>query len=559
MAHRYWRIDVSATNGDAYARVGELAFRVSSGSANLCTGGAPIKTAEFAASGDNSALAAFDGLPATAWAATSPAGIGYDLVTAADVGHVTITARNDSYGPGGAPKDFTVRYSDDNVTFTTMWSVTNQTAWAQGEVRTFTYLIPVGVTGGGGRVAIAVDIIVTGALGVTGSGGSVSGIASSPVVGPLKVTGAGAGVTATADVFRDGAYPLGKRELTSDFLGRRTSNVSTTKRPDAITFDYLTTFSLGPIDIGDLTQGVINRPWYVRADNASKTIYIARSNDTNTAWLPETILFTWVGDAISEIDLSFEQAGRPVVCAERTVLGNKEVWLYWYKPFASAFVFEKFDNGRTPRIVLDNPPDITNSDVEFFYLKPTVGLVYRTQRDAYAVVRTTPHVDEVDWYLEDVFYTNNWRVSLLLVKHNPGGQYVKKRMETALMPVFFIPNTEGMAVGMSLTSLEDRVTLYLVAQDYDAISAGVSLTTIDDRITLIFHTLYDSDGMTEGLSISSIADTVTLFFHTLYDTDGIQSPMTLTSINDAVILFLHTLYDTDGIQNPISILSIDDS
>jgi hypothetical protein len=354
-------------------------------------------------------------------------------------------------------------------------------------------------------------------------------------------------------------YPLGKRELSADFAGVLSGNLSLTKRPDALTFDYLTAFSLGPVAQGDSSLGPINRPWYVRADNATKTVFIARANDSNDGWEAETALFVWVGNDINEVDFAFEQAGRPVVCAERTIGGAKEIWLYWYKPFAAAFVFEKFDDGRTPRLVLDNPPDQSNSDVEFFYLKTAVGLVVRTQREAYAIAHATPHVEEVDWYLEDVFHTNNWRVALLLVKRNPGGQYVKKRMETALMPVFFTPNAGGFTVGGELLSIEDRVTLIKVTQDYDGFATGVGLTSIDDHALFIFHTLFDTDGYQSPIALQSVDDHTILLYHTLYDKDGIQTPVVLNSITDAVVLILHTLYDKDGFQAPISLQSIDDS
>jgi hypothetical protein len=354
-------------------------------------------------------------------------------------------------------------------------------------------------------------------------------------------------------------YPLGIRELSADFGGIKTGNLSLLKRPDALTFDYLTAFSLGPVALGDSSQGPIARPWYVRADNATKTVYTAKANDTNDGWEAEQVLFVWVGNDINEVDFAFEQAGRPVVTAERTIAGVSEIWLYWFKPFLGAFTFEKFDNGRTPRLVLDNPPDTANSDVEFFYLKTGVGLVVRTQREAYAVAHATPHVEETDWYLEDVFYTNSWRVALLLVKHNPGGQYVKKRMETALMPVFFTPVVDAMTVGGDLLSLEDRITLIKVTQDYDALTNGVGISSIDDHALFIFHTLYDTDGMTGSVGFQSIDDHTVLLFHTLYDKDGIQLPFAINSLDDRTVLFFHTLYDKDGIQLPISIQSIDDS
>ena len=142
-AHGWCRVRVTANNGDTgYVRIGTLVMRSVPGGANLCFG--PIAqywNTQFAVSGDNSASVAFDANPATAWAgsktfAGGPA-IGYHFAAAAEIVEVLITARADSFGPGGAPKDFTIESSDDGVTWTAEWSVVNETAWAQGETRTF--------------------------------------------------------------------------------------------------------------------------------------------------------------------------------------------------------------------------------------------------------------------------------------------------------------------------------------------------------------------------------------------------------------------------------------
>lgn len=137
-AHTWWRVVVTATNGDTYARIGELALKSVVGGTNLCTGGTIYKSTEFATSGDNSAAAAFDNNPATAWAGTTPApAIGYNLTAAADIVQVVITARNDSFGPSGAPQSFNVEYSDNGTAWTLAWQIANQTAWTAGEVRAF--------------------------------------------------------------------------------------------------------------------------------------------------------------------------------------------------------------------------------------------------------------------------------------------------------------------------------------------------------------------------------------------------------------------------------------
>lgn len=355
-------------------------------------------------------------------------------------------------------------------------------------------------------------------------------------------------------------YPLGKRELTADFnKGVLASNLSTTKRPDALTFDYLRAFSLGPKAIGDLSGGIINRPWYVRADNDEKVVYVARANDTNTAWDDEVSLFSFTGEILNEIDFAFEQNGRHVVCAERTISGTKEVWLYWYDPSVPGFVFVKFDDGRTPRVVLDNPLDITNSDVQFFYLKPDTGLVVRTQRDTYDIAVVTTHVEETDWYLEDVFYTNNWRIAAILVQHTEAGLYNKKRMETTLMSVFLGAEDNKIKADVAVVSIMDKEVLLRRASSIDLFKTGVDITSIDIHDLFIYATLYDIDKFLSALSVSTISDKVVKTFHTLYGIDLFSMSMIISSMSDVEIILRHTLFDKDAFNAGISFTSIDNS
>lgn len=361
----------------------------------------------------------------------------------------------------------------------------------------------------------------------------------------------------------DPNYPLGRRELQADFdaavpgLGE---GLSTTRRPDALTFDYLRAFSLGPRDVADLTNGPTARPWYVRCDNVVKKVFVARANDANTAWEVETELFSFVGDILNEIDVAFEQQGRPVVCAERTVAGVNEIWLYWFKPSAGTFVFEKITDGRTPRVLLDNPPDTTNSDIELFYLKPASGLFYRVQRETYAMEHATPHTEETAWFLEDVFYTVNWRVACILSQRGAGGVYAKKRLETTLMPVF-LKGEAASTASVAMVTIDEVVALIVLSQDsldFAETTPTVVMQSIIDELPLIFHTLFDHDESTPSVEMRSMDDVSVQIFHTLFDHD--ESAPTLPvmqSINDVVAVISHTLFDHDESTPAVAFLSID--
>jgi hypothetical protein len=138
----YWLVLVERTqNFGDLPRIGEIVFRATSGGASLNAGGTPIFTSQFASSGDNSAAAAFDGNAATAWAAANSNGsngVGLQLAAASPVLEVVITARNDGFGPNGAPIQMRILSSTDNVSWITEWMILTPATWAAGTARTFT-------------------------------------------------------------------------------------------------------------------------------------------------------------------------------------------------------------------------------------------------------------------------------------------------------------------------------------------------------------------------------------------------------------------------------------
>lgn len=412
-----------------------------------------------------------------------------------------------------------------------------------GDVYAFTFSPPLVATAGG-----ASGVIV----------GAIENI------GTLAVAAGGASASGEFGHFEDNPYPLGRREAQADFVGHRTGNVSITKRPDAISFDYLTSFSMGPRAFGDISTGATDRPWRVRADNALKQVFLAKTDDTGTAWMAETLLFSFAGVDIEEIDLAFDQSGNALVCMERNsgAGGAKEVWLYWFKPTAGMFVLEMLEAGRTPRILLDNPPDPTNSDVILFYLKTGVGLVYRVQREVYAVVHATPHIIEPDWYVEDAFYTKGYRVAVFL-SHHSGKTYGKKRLETTLMPVF-IQHEDLKMFGWAVNGTLVR-TLIIFTDDpaYAGNAAGPMLQeyftmggTLGGANTLagnvIFHTLYDIPALQFGGGLSddgALTDPgITFLTHDLYDIEEftLGAGVALGTLAGSVIF--HDLYDKDSFK-----------
>lgn len=156
---------------------------------------------------------------------------------------------------------------------------------------------------------------------------------------------------------------VGPREFLADFdtLTHVKQLATLTRRPDAVAPDYLIAHTMGPVNIGDPFSGARNRPW--RASVHDNGVWIARANDAMTAWEAETLLFSYLGEPIVEMDVAFEQLARVVVAAERA----NEIWIYWFDPILGDFIFQNFGEGRNPRCLLDNPNDPAESDVIVFY------------------------------------------------------------------------------------------------------------------------------------------------------------------------------------------------
>lgn len=275
-------------------------------------------------------------------------------------------------------------------------------------------------------------------------------------------------------------YRLGRHDFQADFVGETTDNVTLTHRPDAIAFDSMTAFSLGPVEDGDVSENITSWAWYIRADNDAKIVYIARETDDRTDWRPEIPLFAFVGMNLIEVDLAFEQAGRPLVCASRAtgLAGAREVWLYWFNPVGSAFEFASFGQGRTPRCLIDNPLDANDSDIMVFYVNDTVGGVcFRQQRDRYAIEYVTPFMGGAesspgvflppvaDIYVEDVIRTSDNRLVVLCSGHKLG-RYQFHKLVSGLYP-FFLPEEAWTEHSPSLESAELIFTLLIVTDPSD--------------------------------------------------------------------------------------------
>lgn len=309
---------------------------------------------------------------------------------------------------------------------------------------------------------------------------------------------------------------------------------SLTKRPDAISVDYLTGFAVGPQQIGDPSEGLLNRVWRVRATPSE--VWVSRANDENTAWEAEVLLFSYSGLSIVEVDLAFDQNGAVTVCAERyTGAGTTpEVWLYWLDSRLSAYVFVAICPGRTPRILLDDPQFVEESDLLLFYVSdPNNAVEFRYGRDYYTEVFTTPLVGSSGLFLEEVALAQDRRLHVLYGRHDPvAGQYSIQPLESAPYPVHA---DDGLAPASRLLGL-DLITYVMVVEDLDSIKSDgriASLSIIDLLVLLgpegpLYYTSTESVKGTGRLQSLTKVDLVIIY--TAFDLESVKGNGRLQSL-----------------------------
>ena len=151
LSFRYWRLHATANNGNgSYLSIQEIEMRLSLGGADACavqSGPSATVLASSEANSSNAAWMAFDNTLGTSnkWTPNGPSSVGtpqwiqYDF----GAGNAKIIRQFAIVGPISgqldmAPKDFTIRGSNDGSTWTTTATFTNVTGWDSTTYRTFT-------------------------------------------------------------------------------------------------------------------------------------------------------------------------------------------------------------------------------------------------------------------------------------------------------------------------------------------------------------------------------------------------------------------------------------
>lgn len=348
----------------------------------------------------------------------------------------------------------------------------------------------------------------------------------------------------------------GYREFKADFdtaTHVKDSGLSLERRPDAISYDYLEAFSRGPLDIGDSSAGPINRTWRVHTDGYS--VFYERENLLHNGYDPEQLLFSIPDDTppILELDVSFDQNARILVCAERATGtgGALELWLYWFDPFAASFVFTSFGEGRSPKVLLDDLVSIFESDLLVFYCKDSTGvLCYRMQRDRYQTEYTTPFSGGELRYIEDAVRTRGNRIALILSLHDTVlGRYSLERHESTLYPYLIEPETIDTYPPIVEASCDELVlehTLYDI--DLFSMDSGTLITGVLEDTTPAAATDLPNEDWKFSITMLAGDTYLAVLSHTLYDIDTVAIAGSLSAGLLTVVVILHDVYDKDTVS-----------
>lgn len=249
--------------------------------------------------------------------------------------------------------------------------------------------------------------------------------------------------------------------------GETLEGSSTTRRPDAISLDYLRAFTLGPEVVQDPSEGVFDYVWYARVDNAAGEVYVARETDAGDGWQAESLLFSFSGDDLEEIDFAFDQNGNTVLVAERGTGsgGAPELWIRFFDPTLGTQDFSSYGPGRTPRALLDAPRQPQRSDVLVFYCHDgNDRLEFRVQGDRYQTATGTGLTGVANLAVEGLAKAVDSRLQVIYSDRDASaGTYSLERLVSVLYPILaqteaFRPTHQVLAaiVTQVVTRLQDQ-------------------------------------------------------------------------------------------------------
>ena len=260
---------------------------------------------------------------------------------------------------------------------------------------------------------------------------------------------------------------MARKEYLSDFADGNLFGTSFLSRLDAVAQDPLRALAPGPRALNDSSEGMVAKAWTLRADNGEGKVWIRGARDEiRLGWEEETELFTYTGDDIDELDFAFDQNGAPLVVMERS--GN--LWIRYFKAGVGDFVIEDFGAGVMPRVILDDPVHVTDSDLVVFYVRAG-EIRIREQRDLYVAETDMGVVMSAFQTLEGTVRDRSLRVSVMIGERDAGPGTWELTRETSYLYPYYHP-AEAMAVwNRSVDALIETVII-VYAVPVEAMDVG---------------------------------------------------------------------------------------
>lgn len=329
-------------------------------------------------------------------------------------------------------------------------------------------------------------------------------------------------------------------------------NTSKNRRPDAVTYDYLTAFSLGPRAIQDPTEGVIAYVWRARYIGGQ----VLLSREEGEEWGVEVSILT-IADGLAEpeeIDLAFTQNGNAVLCVQRPtgIGGEKEVWIHYFDAQSQADVFQNFGEGRNPRAVIDQPANLPDSDVQVFYVSDTLAsVVHRQQRDNYATEYVIAAADE-NTFVQEAVIREDQRVELILaIRDVEAGRYTLGSIVSKLYPLSF---GEEFAVRHTTTDVVLRLIIIESEADeeqFEVRHATSGLVLRDLIIETSLEESFEPRHITSGLELRALIIEVAM------DEESFGPRHTTASLSWVDIIPADMLEESFGPRHETAALALD--
>lgn len=137
-AHRYWRIYITANNGDAYTAISEIEFRATAGGTDLTWPAmTTAQSSAYSGWGADRAVNNNTGAASNSWVTdggSPPHWASFDF--ASGVSPVELVIYGEPGQANRSPKDFLVQYSDDGTSWATLVAITGAIGWTDS-ARTF--------------------------------------------------------------------------------------------------------------------------------------------------------------------------------------------------------------------------------------------------------------------------------------------------------------------------------------------------------------------------------------------------------------------------------------